>query len=92
MKPSAWQVGVILFIGVGAVSTAAILIRLAMEAAGMQSVGFSLFLAASRLILTKLQLLKNLIIMRSLLVFASLYILLPGLVLLLLLQLLLLPL
>jgi drug/metabolite transporter (DMT)-like permease len=59
MKPSAWQVGVILFIGVGAVSTAAILIRLAMEAAGMQSVGFSLFLAASRLILAAVILLPT---------------------------------
>ena len=49
MKPKSWQVGVILAIGVLAVSTSAIFIRLAMEAAGKQSVDFSLFLAASRL-------------------------------------------
>jgi drug/metabolite transporter (DMT)-like permease len=59
MKPNPWQIGVILFIGIGAVSTAAILIRLAMEAAGLQSVGFSLFLAASRLILAALILLPT---------------------------------
>ena len=38
-----WQVAVILFIGVLAISSTAIFIRLAMEAAGMRGVGFSLF-------------------------------------------------
>jgi hypothetical protein len=58
-----WQVGVILAIGVLAVSTAAIFIRLSMQAAGMRGVGFSLFLAASRLSLAAIILLpawKNL--------------------------------
>jgi drug/metabolite transporter (DMT)-like permease len=49
--PSSWQVGSILVLGVLSVSTAAILIRLANEAAGIAGVGFSLFLAASRLII-----------------------------------------
>lgn len=44
-----WQVGIILAIGVLAVSTAAIFIRLSIEVAGVRGVGFSLFLAASRL-------------------------------------------
>lgn len=58
-----WQVGVILAIGVLAVSTAAIFIRLSMQAAGIRGVGFSLFLAASRLSLAAIILLpawKNL--------------------------------
>lgn len=50
-KPSRWQVGAILTIGVLAVSTAALFIRLAFQAAGTQGVGFSLVLAASRLTL-----------------------------------------
>ena len=49
MKPKSWKVGLILAIGVLAVSTSAIFIRLAMAAAEKQSVGFSLFIAASRL-------------------------------------------
>lgn len=44
-----WQVGIILAIGVLAVSTAAIFIRLSIQVAGVKGVGFSLFLAASRL-------------------------------------------
>lgn len=49
--PSFWQVGSVLVMGVLAVSTAAIFIRLAIDAAGRGGVGFSLFLAASRLII-----------------------------------------
>ena len=62
-KPQQWQVGIILAIGVLSVSTTAIFIRLSIQAAGVQGVGFSLFLAASRLTLASLILLpawKNL--------------------------------
>ena len=48
-QPSLWQVGIILMVGVLAVSAAAVLIRLSIEAAGIRSVGFSLFMAATRL-------------------------------------------
>ncbi|MGQ4649690.1 EamA family transporter [Lyngbya aestuarii] len=54
--PPRWQVGLVLLIGVLAVSTAAIFVRLAMEATTTQDgsnlargIGFSLFLSASRL-------------------------------------------
>ena len=57
MKPSRWQVVIILAVGVFAVSAAAIFIRLSMEAAGLSGVGFSLFLAASRLTIAALILL-----------------------------------
>src|SRR3712207_6949862 len=53
-KPSGWQVAFILAVGVLSVSTAAIFIRLALEAAATQEVGFSLVLAASRLTLAAL--------------------------------------
>lgn len=56
-QPLKWQVGLILGVGVLAISTAAIFIRLAMEAnvsVGIQGVGFSLFLAASRLAIASL--------------------------------------
>ncbi len=59
MKPKSWQVGIILTIGVLAVSTSAIFIRLAMETAGKQGVDFSLFLAASRLGMSALILLPT---------------------------------
>ena len=59
MKPKPWQVGTILAIGVLSVATSAILVRLAMGAAGKQGVDFSLFLAASRLIMTALILLPT---------------------------------
>ena len=57
MKPSSWQIGIVLFLAVFAVSLAAILVRLSMEATGLQNIGFSLFLAASRLIISALILL-----------------------------------
>ncbi|MCA1993932.1 MAG: DMT family transporter, partial [Coleofasciculus sp. S288] len=56
-QPHPWQVGLILMGGVFAVSTAAIFIRLAIAAAGVRGVGFSLFLAASRLTIASLVLL-----------------------------------
>ncbi len=56
-QPQQWQVGLILVVGVFAVSTAAILIRLAIASAGVQSIGFSLFIAASRLTIASLILL-----------------------------------
>lgn len=55
--PRLWQVGFILALGVVSISTAAIFIRLSLEAAGVRGVGFSLVLAASRLILASLMLL-----------------------------------
>ncbi|HEY9615043.1 hypothetical protein [Allocoleopsis sp.] len=59
-QPLQWQVGLVLVAGVFAVSTAAIFIRLAMKTdapAGVNRVGFSLFLAASRLAIASLLLL-----------------------------------
>jgi drug/metabolite transporter (DMT)-like permease len=56
-KPQSWQVGIILTAGVLAVSTSAILIRLCFTAAQENGVGFSLFIAASRLTLASLFLL-----------------------------------
>lgn len=51
MKPSPWQVGLVLFFGMLSVATAAIFIRLCLQTAGVKGVGFSLFIAATRLIL-----------------------------------------
>lgn len=48
-QPSSWQVGLILGLGVFAVSTAAIFIRLSSTVAGIGGIGFSLFIAATRL-------------------------------------------
>jgi drug/metabolite transporter (DMT)-like permease len=56
-KPSNWSIALILTIGVLAVSTASILIRLANLKAGASGLGFSLVLAASRLTLSALILL-----------------------------------
>lgn len=55
-KPTSWQVGLILTLGIVSVSTAAIFIRLALAAADSRGVGFSLVLAASRLTLAALML------------------------------------
>ncbi|MBO0351494.1 DMT family transporter [Phormidium pseudopriestleyi FRX01] len=57
MKPDPWTIALILGVGIFALSTGAILIRLAFQAAGVQGVGFSLILAASRLSLAALLLL-----------------------------------
>lgn len=54
---STWKVALVLTIGVFAVSTSAIFIRLAFESAGVYNVGFSLVIAASRLSLASLILL-----------------------------------
>jgi drug/metabolite transporter (DMT)-like permease len=56
-QPLRWQVGLVLLVGVFAISTAAIFIRLAGASAGESGVGFSLFLAASRLAIASLFLL-----------------------------------
>lgn len=56
-QPLPWQVGLVLATGVIAVSTAAIFIKLAISTAGVSGVGFSLFLAASRLTIASLILL-----------------------------------
>jgi len=62
-QPLPWQVGLVLVAGVFAISTAAIFIRLAMDAAaspyanasaGVRGVGFSLFISASRLAIASL--------------------------------------
>lgn len=58
-KPSLWQVILILGIGIFTVSTSAIFIRLAIASANLRGVGFSLFLAASRLTLASLILLPT---------------------------------
>lgn len=50
-SPQSWQVNLILITGVLSVSTTAIWIRLALDAAGQWGIEFSLFLAASRLII-----------------------------------------
>jgi drug/metabolite transporter (DMT)-like permease len=50
-KPSNWQVWLVLTAGILSVSTAAIFIRVAFAAVEVQTVGFSLVLAASRLTL-----------------------------------------
>ncbi|GAB4556216.1 MAG: DMT family transporter [Pleurocapsa sp.] len=59
MQPKSWQIELVLIVGTIAVSMAAIFIRLSMEITGIQNVGFSLFLAASRLILSALILLPT---------------------------------
>uniref|UniRef100_UPI0030DDAFAF DMT family transporter n=1 Tax=Oculatella sp. LEGE 06141 TaxID=1828648 RepID=UPI0030DDAFAF len=57
MKPAPWKVGLILTVGILSASTAAIFIRLALDAAEVQGVGFSLVLASLRLSLAALFLL-----------------------------------
>ena len=58
-SPKLWQIASILGIGVFAVSTAAIFVRLALDATEFQGTGFSLFLAASRLIISAVIFLPN---------------------------------
>ena len=59
-KPVQWQIVIVLIIGVFGVSSAAIWIRLAVDTVNpIDKVGFSLFLAASRLILAALVLLPS---------------------------------
>ncbi|MGB3691685.1 MAG: DMT family transporter [Spirulinaceae cyanobacterium] len=58
-NPSQWQVIIILCIGVLSISTAAIFIRLAIETVQIRGVGFSLFIAASRLTLASLVLIPT---------------------------------
>lgn len=50
-SPQPWQVSIVLMLGVLSVSTTAIWIRLALEVSGQLGIEFSLFLAASRLII-----------------------------------------
>lgn len=59
MKPPVWKITLVLTIAVLAVSTSAILSRLAFDAAGTRAVGFSIVLAASRLTLASLILLPT---------------------------------
>lgn len=56
-QPQPWQLGLVLVVGVLAISSAAIFIRLAIASARVSGVGFSLFLAASRLAIASLLLL-----------------------------------
>ena len=59
MQPRLWQLSVVLTIGILSVSAAAIFIRLAMDSADNYTIGFSLFLAAFRLIISALILLPT---------------------------------
>ena len=60
LKPTKWQLVIVLTIGILGVSLAAIWIRLAVDLVNPNNkVGFSLFLAASRLIVAALILLPN---------------------------------
>lgn len=59
MKPSKFKIIFVLTIAILAVSTSAIWIRLAMQTANNYTVGFSIFLAASRLIVSALILLPT---------------------------------
>ncbi|MGD2180509.1 DMT family transporter [Lusitaniella coriacea] len=56
-SPEKWHIALALVAGIFAISTSAIFIRLAIDAAGTRGVAFSLFLAASRLTLASLLLL-----------------------------------
>lgn len=56
-SPQLWQVTLILAIGIFSVSSTAIFIRLALQASGKLGLEFSLFLAASRLIIASMVLL-----------------------------------
>jgi drug/metabolite transporter (DMT)-like permease len=47
-----WQIALVLSFGVISVSTAAIFVRLCQQISGLNGVGFSLFIASSRLIIT----------------------------------------
>jgi drug/metabolite transporter (DMT)-like permease len=58
-QPPVWQISLVLTVGVLAASTAAILVRLAIAAAEVSGVGFSLVLAASRLTLAAIVLLPT---------------------------------
>lgn len=53
-SPSYWKIGSLLLIGVVGISTAAIFVRLSTTATGLHGIGFSLFLAASRLTISSL--------------------------------------
>lgn len=54
MKPSNWLIILVLTLGVLAISTSAVLVRLANLSAGMSGVGFSLVIAASRVAIASL--------------------------------------
>lgn len=59
-QPAPWQINIVLFLGIAGVSSAAIWVRLANSVVTVNNlVGFSLFLAASRLILSALILLPT---------------------------------
>jgi drug/metabolite transporter (DMT)-like permease len=58
-KPKNFQLILILFVGIVSVSLAAIFIRLSLEEVGTKTLGFSLFLAASRLLIATSFLLPN---------------------------------
>jgi drug/metabolite transporter (DMT)-like permease len=58
-QPKRWQMAIVLSMGILAVSTAAVLVRLATREAETSTVGFSLVLAASRLIVASIVLIPN---------------------------------
>lgn len=57
MRPSGLRIGLVLLVGILASSTASVLVRLALEAAGTREVGFSLLMSALRLAFASLVLL-----------------------------------
>lgn len=59
-QPLRWQVGLVFLAGVLAISTSAIFARLAIASAGVSGVGFSLFVAGSRLTIASMLLLPAL--------------------------------
>ncbi|MER3450770.1 MAG: EamA family transporter [Thermus sp.] len=59
MRPSGIRIGLVLLVGILAASTASILVRLALEAAGTRAVGFSLLMSALRLLFASLVLLPG---------------------------------
>ncbi|WP_196521175.1 DMT family transporter [Nostoc sp. WHI] len=54
IKPSIWQIAFALLIGVFGISMAAVFVRLSSQKTGLNGIGFSLFLSASRLIVSSL--------------------------------------
>ncbi|NER22542.1 MAG: DMT family transporter [Symploca sp. SIO1B1] len=58
-QPRPWLVGVVVTVGILAVSTSAIFVRLAIASAGESGLAFSLFLSASRLAIASLLLLPT---------------------------------
>jgi drug/metabolite transporter (DMT)-like permease len=59
LKPARWQIVLILTIGVLTISTAAVLVRLALSTGPQSSVGFSLIMAALRMLMAAIMLIPT---------------------------------